>query len=322
MLQPYDLPLEELRTYRPPLTRAADFDEYWAEAKRAAGAVPLDVRLAPAEYPAGGVRVFELSYSGTDGSRIRGYLAHPDDGRRHPGLVVYHGYNYCADGNLHDLVNWALHGYATFGMQTRGQYGSGDALADAGGHVAGWMTKGILDERSYYYRAVYMDAVRALDVLAGLDAVDPGRIGVTGGSQGGGLSLAAAALSDIPRACAADYPYLCHFRRAIDLAPAGPYGELNEFFRRHSDPAVEETALRTLSYCDVMNLAGWIRCPVLVSSGLIDQITPPSTVFAAFHHVGSADKEICVYRYFGHEFIPAFQTERLRFLRKHLQAEE
>lgn len=322
MGQPYDMPLEQLREYRPPLTRRADFAAFWNESKEILAQVPSDPQLIPIEYPVDGVEVYELSFSGFGDARIRGYYALPKKAGQHPGLIMYHGYNWSHDGQIHDVVNWALHGYATFGMLVRGQQLSEDNSVAPYGHSAGWMTKGILSKETYYYRGVYMDAIRALDVLAQREEVDDSRIGVIGGSQGGALSLVAAALSHIPQIVVADYPYLSHFRRAIDTALVGPYLEINEYFRRNSAPDIEEKAMETLSYYDLMNFAPWITCPVLVSIGLIDEITPPSTVFAAYNHLETTEKKIQVYRYFGHEPIPAFHTEKLKCLRKHLLDEQ
>ena len=56
------------------------------------------------------------------------------------------------------------------------------------------MTQGILDPATYYYRRVFTDAVRAVEAARTLDAVDAARVGVAGGSQGGGISLAVAGL--------------------------------------------------------------------------------------------------------------------------------
>jgi len=318
MGQPYDMPLEQLREYKPALTRRDDFSAFWEESKRLLAQVPSDPQLTAITYPVDGVRLYELSFTGYGHARIRGYYAVPDRAGQHPGLVLYHGYNWSHDGQIHDVVNWALHGYAAFGMLVRGQQLSEDNSVAPHGNAAGWMTKGILSKETYYYRGVYMDAVRALEVLAEREEVDASRIGVTGGSQGGALSLVAAALSSIPRVVVAEYPYLSHFRRAIDTALAGPYLEINEYFRRNSAPEIEEKAMETLSYYDVMNLAPLVTCPVLVSIGLIDEITPPSTVFAAYNHLQTREKQICVYRYFGHEPMSAFHMEKLKCLREHL----
>lgn len=319
MVQPYDLSLEELERYKPELTRQPDFEEFWASTKKELAEVEPYCRLVSYPYPAKGVKVYRATFRGFMNADIEGWLAIPDGAGKYPGIVVYHGYNWAMDGCIHDTVNMALHGYAVLQMLVRGQQGgSVDNVIASHGNAAGWMTKGILSREEYYYRAVYMDSIRALEVLAGMDCVDEKRIGVMGGSQGGALTLAAAALSEIPKVAVAQYPYLCHFNRAIDITPQMPYGELNEFFRRYSDPAVEEQAKRTLSYFDIMNHAENIKCPVLIASGLVDEITPPSTIFAAYNHM-VCPKEIAVYRYFGHEYIPGFVGKQLSMMIKHLQ---
>lgn len=319
MVQPYDLSLEELKRYKPELTRQPDFKEFWASTKKELAEVEQNCRLVSYPYPAKGVNVYRITFRGFMNADIDGWFAIPDGPGKYPGIVAYHGYNWAMDGCIHDTVNMALHGYAVLQMLVRGQQGgSVDNVVTSHGNASGWMTKGILSKDEYYYRAVYMDSVRALEVLAGMDCVDDNRIGVMGGSQGGALTLAAAALSDIPKVAVAQYPYLCHFNRAIDITPQMPYGELNEFFRRYSDPAVEEQAKKTLTYFDIMNHAENIKCSVLVASGLVDEITPPSTIFAAYNHM-VCSKEIAVYRYFGHEHIPGFVEKQLSMMMKHLQ---
>jgi Acetyl esterase (deacetylase) len=314
LAQPYDLPLSELEKYKPALTRQPDFDTFWDRTLRELAETPLSYELTPHDYPARGVRLYKVVFSGFRGATIQGWLAMPEGEGPFPGLMLYHGYNWAMEGQIHETANWALHGYAAFLMLCRGQQGeSADNTVYSHGAQSGWMSKGILSEDEYYYRGVYMDAVRALEVLASLDRVDRSRIGVSGGSQGGALTLAAAALSDIPVVAAADYPYLAHFERAIDITPGGPYLELNEFFRRNGDPEIEARAKRTLSYFDIMNLAPRVKCRTWVSIGLVDTITPPSTVFAAYNHL-NCEKSISVFRYFGHEFIPRAHEQRLRLL--------
>ena len=319
MSQPYDLSLEDLKLYKPALTRQPDFEEFWDTTKQELAKVPVKYDLQPYDYPSKGVKVFRISYQGYMNAHIDGWLAIPDAPGEYPGVVLYHGYNWAADGNIHETVDLALHGYVVLQMLVRGQQGNSvDNIVTSHGNVSGWMTKGILSKEEYYYRAVYMDSVRALEILASMNNVNSGKIGVIGGSQGGALTLAAAALSDIPVVAVATHPYLSNFERAIDITPRMPYLELNDFFYRYSDPLVEEKAKRTLTYFDIMNLAPMIKCPVLVASGLVDEITPPSTIFAAYNHM-TCPKDIAVYRYHGHEYIPGFVEKRLRMLMKHLQ---
>src|SRR6478609_9733165 len=102
-----------------------------------------------------------------------------------------------------DLDDFALPavGIAVFVMDTRGQGGSwtigatGDpGRSGDGPEHPGVTTRGIASPDTFYYTRLITDAVRAVDVVAGLDGIDPARIGVQGVSQGGGLALAAAAL--------------------------------------------------------------------------------------------------------------------------------
>ncbi len=321
MPQPYDWPLEQLRTYQPELTKQADFAVFWSRTLVELAQTPLEYRMEPYDYPVRGVKVYNLRYRSYRDATIEAWLVLPDGPGPHPGLVLFHGYNWAFDGKIHDTVNLALHGYACFQLLVRGQQGhSEDNIGSPAGHPVGWLTQGIADPAAYYYRAVYMDAVRALQVLATIKTVDPNRIGVMGGSQGGGLALAGAALSDIPRVAVVDFPFLANFERAIDIAPGGPYYELNEYFRRNSAPEYETAARRTLSYFDLINHAPQVRCYTLMTMGLIDQTTPPSTVSAVYNHLRCA-KDLMVWRYFGHEVIPGSIERKLRTLLRFLQAE-
>lgn len=171
------------------------------------------------------------------------------------------------------------------------------------------MTSGITDPRQYYYRRVYTDAVRLLDAALTLPEVDDRRILVSGISQGGGITIAAAALaalSGIELAGAApDVPFLCHFRRAVELTDRPPYAEITQYLAGWRDHA--ERAYATLSYFDGAVLGRLATAPTLFSVALMDTVCPPSTVFAAFHAYGAdaaepvAAKQIRVYPHNGHE---------------------
>lgn len=317
MAQPYDLPLEELRRYKPTLTKQPDFDEFWANTRRELAQVPMEYTLTLIPYPARNIEVYELRFKGTHDAQISAYFAKPVGEGPFPAVVSYHGYNWGPNA-LEDTIHTAFHGYVATMMLIRGQQGgSEDTLPAPGGHAAGWMSKGILSPETYYYRAVYMDAVRLLEIIASMDCVNRNKVAVMGGSQGGALTLASAALTGIPCVALADYPYLCHFRRAIDMAQEQPYLELNDYFRRNPEPEAEEQALKTLSYFDLMNHAPNIQCDTTVFTGLVDLITPPSTVFAMYNHL-ACKKEIKVYRYFGHENLIGSSMKKFNILKDYL----
>ncbi len=313
----FDLPLDQLVNYCPPRTAEPDFDAFWARTLDEAHAAPLRVEKRAVPYPALGVRVYELYYAGWRGARIAAWYIVPDGIQGPlPTLVHYHGYS-GSKGEVHGYLLWALQGYAVLAVDVRGQSGnSNDPGQYTGGHVKGWMTLGALDPEEYYYRGAYMDCVRALDVACAQPEVDAERIGILGVSQGGGLTLAVAALDARPKLAMPEVPYLCHFRRAVDMAVRHPYLEISEYLMRW--PEREETVWRTLSYFDNLNLAQRIACPVLVDVGLQDDICPPSSVYAAYNQI-RAPKRMEVYRYHNHAAVDAHWEPKLRWAHYYLK---
>ncbi len=310
-----DMPLAELWDYRPPLTRPDDFDAYWSEALSMSQAQPLDAKIIPRSYPADGVALYEIELPGFDGGTTFCQLMKPVSKTSLPAVVFYHGYS-GAGPTPFMLLPWACQGYAALSVDCRGQGGrSADGAVYPGGHRPGFMTQGIEHAKQYYYRYLYLDCVRALDWLAEQDDVDASRIGITGVSQGGGLTLAVAALSDRPKLAIPEVPYLCHFRRSVDIAARGPYGEISDWLRTR--PETAEASWRTLGYVDCMNLADRIRCRTVVTVGLWDDICPPSSVFAAYNHV-QAEKRIEVFDFLGHESPPHFAETRFELMRTSL----
>lgn len=153
--------------------------------------------------------------------------------------------------------------------------------------------------------------MRAVEVAAGLDNVDAGRIGVTGVSQGGGLTLAAAALApQRVRLAAPCVPYLCHYERAVEMAE-GPYREIGDYVRAWPERA--DRVFETLSYFDNLNLADRIRGKVLISLGLWDVICPPSTIYAVINRM-RCPKEVNVHPCTGHEETDDWRERSFAFL--------
>jgi cephalosporin-C deacetylase len=293
-----DFPLEKLREYKPPLNHQSDFDAFWARTLKESEAQPLNAELHPYPVSFKGLRAYKVFFEGYKGARIACHYVRPDTKQKVPGLAIYHGYSGRAPRPV-EMLHYAHAGIATLSMDCRGQNGdSTDGAIYPEGHAPGWMTLGIRSPETYYYRYVYCDAVRALEFLAAQNDVDTSRLGVTGISQGGGISIAAAALSARPILCQPDIPFLCDFKRAVQITPQMPYPEIVAFLKQYS--TLEEQVFRTLSYFDGMNLAPRIKARTVISNGLMDDICPPSTIFAAYNHI-SAPKEMVVYPYHKHD---------------------
>ena len=298
-----DLTPAELAEYRPEVAEPADFDDFWGRTLAEAREHDLDLRLSPVRTPYRTVEVQDVTFAGFGGDPISGWLLRPV-GIAAPQVVVeFLGY-----GGGRDLpgaaLHWASAGYTHLLMDTRGQgsgWGGGGSTPDphgSGPSSPGFMTRGVADPETYYYRRVFTDAVRAVEAARSLPDVDPEAVAVTGGSQGGGITLAVSGLVPGLRAALPDVPFLCHFERALDICERDPYAELTRYLSVHRG-AVEQT-FRTLSYFDGVNFARRAGAPSLFSVALMDQTCPPSTVYAAYHAY-AGPKELAVYPFNDHE---------------------
>ncbi len=300
----FDLSPAELREYRPDVAAPADFDAFWQRTlaeSRALAAEPTRTRV---DGPLTLVDVYDLEFSGFGGDRVRGWLVVPAGAEGPlPTVVEYVGYG-GGRGLPHERLGWAAAGYAWACMDTRGQgsaWGTGGATPDPHGNgpsTPGFMTRGILDRDDYYYRRVMTDAALFVDAVRRLPEVDAARVAVTGASQGGGLAIAAAGLSDGLIGAMPDVPFLCHFDRAVGLTDSDPYQEIVRYLAVHRDAV--DRVFETLSYFDGMHFAARADAPAIYSVALMDPVCPPSTVYAAANrHAGGAD--VVAYPFNEHE---------------------
>ncbi|WP_052852698.1 acetylxylan esterase [Streptomyces avicenniae] len=289
-----DMPIEDLREYRPAVAAPGDFDAFWEgtlAAARAAAPGPAEFRPVD-DSPLVTAEVYDVRFPGWGGHPISGWLLLPRGvARPLPAVITYLGYS--GGRGLHfEHLLWVSAGYAHFVVDTRGQgHDTPDPVgARSAQWVGGLMTRGIESRDDHYYRRVMADCVRAVDVLREHPAIDPARVVVAGGSQGGGLALATAGLAgDAVAAALVDVPFLCHFRRGADVASGGPYLEIVQYLGRHRRDAGER-AFGTLAYFDGVHFAARAGAPALFSVALMDPVCPPSTVFAAYNrYAGEAD---------------------------------
>ena len=298
-----DLDEGALWAYRSDHKEPDDFDDFWTDTLAENADLPLDVRIVPVETNLRTVEVFDLTFAGFGSHPVRAWLRLP----RHrtgalPGIVQFHGY---ASGRGHaiDDLLWASAGYAHLLMDVRGQggdYAGGDTgdPVGSGPSYPGFLTRGIESRDTYFYRRVFVDAVRAVQVLRGLDGVDPARVAAVGASQGAGIALAVAGLLPDLAGLYAQAPFLSDVRRASLMTNAAPYRELTGYLatRRTSTARV----FHTLGYFDGIGFARRAAAPAWFSTGLMDEVCPPSTVFGAYHAY-AGPKQIQVWEYNGHD---------------------
>jgi cephalosporin-C deacetylase len=316
----FDLPLSELREYKPDRDEPADFDAFWAATLADARSHQLAATFEPVDAGFATVDVWDVTFAGFGGQPIKGWFLAPHDVAaspfvregRLPCVVEYIGYG-GGRGRPLDWLAAPSAGHAHLVMDVRGQgstWRAGDTPdpdADAtGGQFPGYATRGITAPQTYYYRRLMTDAVRAVEAARANPLVDPARVAVNGGSQGGGLALAVAGLVPDLMLVLPDVPFMCHWRRATQITDEDPYHEIVRYCKVHRDRA--DDVFRTLSYFDGVNFAARAKAPALFSVALMDAVCPPSTVFAAYNHY-AGPKEIEVYPFNGHEQGESIQIE-------------
>ncbi|MFG3259416.1 acetylxylan esterase [Streptomyces sp. NPDC048172] len=317
-----DLPLAECRDFRPELPEPDGFDDFWSQTCREAEKHAGDPKFEPVENGLALVDTYDVTFTGFDGDPVRGWLHLPRTARDEPlGCVVeFLGYGR-GRGLPHENTLWALAGHAHLVMDTRGQGWSASpgVTPDPGsaphGTVPGFLTSGIHNPYTHYYRRLFTDAVRCVATARAHPAVAADRVVVAGVSQGGGMALAAAGLAPGLAGVMADVPFLCHIRRGVELALQPPYAGVAEYLRLHRDRDRTEAVFRTLSYFDAALLGARASAPALFSVAMRDEICPPSTCFTALNHYGGP-KEARIYEFNGHEGGGQYQQrEQLAWLR-------
>jgi len=313
----FDKPLAELWTYQGINPRPDDFDAFWRQALAEMHALDPQVELRPAPFQVPYAECYDLFFTGVGGSRIHAkYLRPKGPVTPHPAVLQFHGYSGNA-GDWSDKLSFVALGFSVAAMDCRGQGGLSEDLGGIRGNtLRGHIIRGLDDDPArFMYRQIYLDTAQLARIVGSFEEVDTQRIGAMGGSQGGALTLACAALFPDLKLAAPVYPFLCDFQRVWEMDRAErAYEELKTYFRNFDPLHLREREVFTkLGYIDIQYLAPRIRARVMMACGLMDEICPPSTQFAAYNKITS-EKEVVIYPDYGHETLPGFADKTLEFL--------
>jgi len=180
-------------------------------------------------------------FTGVRGARIHATYVRPKGVTvPHHAIVQFHGYSMNA-GDWHEKLAYTSLGYSILSMDCRGQGGrSEDTGSVQGTTLHGHIVRGLDDQSdNLLLRHIFLDAAQLAVIAMNLPEVDEYRVGAIGGSQGGGLTLACAALEPRIKLLAPIFPFLSDYKRVweMDLAKDA-YEELKTYFR-HFDPQHE-----------------------------------------------------------------------------------
>ncbi len=312
-------------------TRPADFDAFWSQAKAELAKVALspeagpmqsfsgkeideyNVKSAclPPDYDPGGhcseeVESCKINFVGPSGRRVYGWLAKPKGPGPFPAMLVLPGAGFAARPRP---LEHARHGFVALDIQVHSQDVDLPKYERLPGYYEDFVYQPI---SSYYYRDVYLRALQAVNYLASRADVDSSRIVAAGGSQGGRLSLVVAALDDRIKAIIP----------AIANSPNHPYlvwaKGITDGMDTREPPPLDTPEGRCQAYYDPMNFAPDIHCPVLINCGLIDPVSPPSSVFAVYNRLGNINKQMVVLPGLGHDWSAEFDRRAWRWIRDRL----
>jgi len=318
----FDFPLEKLKTYMGINPRPEDFDTYWDEALAEMRALDPQVELVPAEYQTSFAECFHLYFTGVGGARVHAKFLRPRKATgKHPAVLMFHGYS-GSSGDWTDKLGYVAEGFVVAALDCRGQGG----LSEDVGGVKGWTLRGHiirgLDDalagrpEKLLYRSIFLDTAELANIVMSMPEVDADRVGATGGSQGGALTVACMSLEPRIKRAAPVFPFLSDYKRVWEMdQDKDAYAELREYFRRFDPTHEREDEIFTaLGYIDVQHLAPRTKAEVLWFTGLMDTICPPSTQFAAYNKL-TCPKSMVIYPDFGHEGLPGHQDKIFQFLR-------
>ena len=312
-----DMSVERLKEYQGRNPRPADFDEFWDASLAEMRAIDPAEDFKPYDYPSVIADCFELTFTSTKGARIYAKFAKPKKlTGKAPAILIFHGLS-GDGGSWRSLLDYVSQGFVVASMDCRGQGGKSQ---DVGGTLGTTHTTQFVrgldgDPKDLHYRDVFLDTAMLARIVMGLDYVDETRVGVTGGSQGGALTVVCAALVPSIKLCAPIYPYLSDYKRVWEMdLNKGAYEGLRYYFR-HFDPthAHEDEIFTKLGYIDIQFLAPRIRAKVMMATGLMDTTCPPSTQFAAYNKITS-EKQVVLYPDYGHEGLKGHDDLVFRFM--------
>ncbi len=289
---------------QPTVTDPTDFDKFWEETIAEARKTSLDpkITLMP-ERCTGEVNVYHVSFqNNTAGSRIYGILAMPKKPGKYPAILKVPGAGiraYSGDPRTAALgfivLDIGIHGIpVNLDPQVYNDLLYGALFA--------YNNIRLNDRNTHYYRRVYTGCVRAVDFIFSLPEFNGTDVAVTGGSQGGALTIVTAGLDHRIKYAAALYPALCDHTGYLNNRAGGwPH------YFKNTPPKPGE--VETLQYYDVVNFARRVEAPGYYTWGFNDLTCPPTSMYAAYNVI-KAPKELHLYLETGHWQFPE-QTEAL-----------
>lgn len=308
----------------------ADFWTFWDGWKEKLAAIDIKAELTElTDKSTANRKVYEVKMQsapdedGGEPVNIYGYYAEPTSAGTHSCLIRYQGTDNgsgtpTAMGG-DDNPEWCELIISTRGqMLSRVKEGNAKYIPE-GKTAADFYAYGYGDKDKHYYRAAYLDCVRAIDFVASREAVNKKQIFAAGGSQGGCFTYVAAGLDSRLRAIAPSITGHADFKHT-KLIVSWP---TNVFAAKQAELGwTDEQIDEFNSYFDTKNFASRITCPVITNFSLQDQTDGPHLNIAPYNllvNVADADKEYSINPFLGHATPATWEPAFKAFFGKYME---
>lgn len=255
----------------------SDFDAFWASKLRELEAVPMSPVVTPGESGVPDVEYATVRLDNVRGAHVYGQLARPVGGDKLPALVIFQW----AGGPYPLRKSWvtdrARQGWLVLNVEPHDVPGDmPQAFYNAlPALIKRYHTIGQHSRDESYFLRMYLGDYRAVEYLAGRPDWDGRTMVVMGTSMGGQQSFATAGLN----------------RRVTGLVvsvPAGADVTASLHGRGASYPfwdVARPDVLATARYFDPANFAPGITARSLVAIGFIDEVAPPTGIWAVYNRI-------------------------------------
>lgn len=314
-----DMKIEDLEKYTGSSPKPADFDEFWDKSLAEMRAIEPNVEFKKAKFQAKNAECYDMYFTGVGGARIHVMHMRPANKEKVPAILFFHGYGGNSGEWMHKL-GFVLAGYAVFAMDCRGQGGFSEDVGGVFGPTnAGHIVRGLSDDspEKLLFRNIFLDTAELANIVINTDGIDGERVYARGGSQGGGLTIACAALEPRIKRAAVMFPFLSDFRRTYEMnLGEAAFEEVRNYFRNYDPRHEHENEIfERLGYIDIQNLAPRVKAEVLMFTGLMDITCPPSTQYAVYNKL-NCKKEHILYPDTGHACTTGTEDTEFMFLTK------
>lgn len=307
---------KSLLEYKGSSPKPSDFDEFWDVMTDKIKKWDINYTIEKSEYSFKNTDTFHLYFDAFDGSKIHARYLRPKNAVNAPVIFLFHGYS-GGSPDWASLMPYVCEGFCVAALDCRGQGGrSDDGGVYKGNTYHGQLIRGLkeLNPEKLVFTKIITETAMLVKIVETFPEIDKNQMFTKGVSQGGGLSLACAALCPQIKKTAICYPFLSDYKKAVEVCGQGSaFAEIKDYFRlfdpRHER---EDEIFNVLGYIDIQNLAPRIKAQVLMFTGMEDITCNPYTQFAAFNKI-SSDKKVYFYPDFGHDYLPDSEEITLRW---------